>query len=269
VTGTAKALALVAVIGVCLDVATLALAVQQWPRAAARSVQRNRAHLAQRRAEEAARCWDVAPEDPTLEACDVSARFLAALETAGDPPLTDALIRAGAAALRCRCVHAPTHLELSSVLLSYEGTGAERARWQAIRIELAARVVDARTLDRLHTISRDPWTRASDDTGLRAARRRARSRLLDPAERHRRARLAVSALALELGGVALGEPSLRDHDEVAALLALSRRPAPTHELEAALASSWLGDDPSHDLAITLAVLGDIPARELGTEHEGR
>jgi hypothetical protein len=263
VTRTAKALAVLAALGVCLDVAALALAWHEWPRAAERAMERNRAHLAQREAEEAERCWDVAPADPTLEACDVSARFLSALEGAGDAPATDALIRAGVSALRCRCVHVPTHRALSSALVAYEGTGDERARWQAIRLELAARVVDARSLGRLHTIARDAWTHASDDPALWAARHRAQERLRDPAERHRRARVAVTALALDLGGVALGHASLVDHDEVAAMLALSRRPASTDELEAALSRSWLVEDFSHDLANTVADLDDAPVRDDG------
>ncbi len=224
-------LALVIVALAAGDVVIVAWSFGAWPRVADAAMPHNRALADSLSHHEQARCWAVAPEDPSLEDCDVGLQLdehfveLAAV----DVPFTT-LVAAADEALRCRCVgvtYGYSRLRRINGLTG-QGTNDERVRWRerqltliatlatATEIDMLAEAVDAATLDAI----------ATNDVALvrrtRAAIRRVSALVHTEPAKARRLAMAVSRDAMAAANVELGGRSLHGHDRAARALEVSR-----------------------------------------------
>ena len=131
------------------DVVIVAWSFGSWNRMAQLAIPRNRALAEDLRRHERARCWAVAPEDPSLEACDVSETFDAHLVELSHPDVPLSRLTAVAdRALRCRCVSIDVDDgQLHRVrALTGTGTDAEHVAWRERQLLLMTTLATATEL---------------------------------------------------------------------------------------------------------------------------
>lgn len=213
------------------DALIAAWSYTSWDEHARSAMPRNRALAEALRAHEQARCWELAPEDPSLEACDLAQAFDAHFVEFNDLDVaTDRLTAVAERALRCRCVSVTDDSQALAQIVALRGRGSEASidLWRERQAILVTRRVSAAELHVLEPLLHDEAASRVDRHDVALAERwRAvitQVHTLLHAERAKSQRMAMAASqdAMSRTLWALGASRLDAHDRAAQALEVSR-----------------------------------------------
>ncbi|MBN8612251.1 MAG: hypothetical protein J0L92_16775 [Deltaproteobacteria bacterium] len=213
------------------DVVIVAWSFGSWDHMAQLAIPRNRALAEDLRRHERARCWAVAPDDPSLEACDVAETFDAHLVELSHPDVPLSRLTAEAdRALRCRCVSIDVDIgQLHRVrALTGTGTDAEHVAWRERQLLLMTTLATATELGVLAEAIDDAATtalasnEAETVSRMRGVIARVSSLVHDQHAKTRRLVMSVSRDAMSAALFEVGGSNLRGHDRAARALEVSR-----------------------------------------------